>query len=140
MVRGERDGFLVASDGRKRRGANRIKVEEAATNNLEGEDEGKGTGQGRLWCAAVGLLCLPLHGSTSPQPPAYQEAEREGEGEGDDAKEKMGEQIRRKSTWICYRRWRRRRWRLERRRGDDSSKLAADELRSAACVREPLRS
>ena len=46
MVRGERDGFLVASDGRKRRGANRIKVEEAATNNLEGEDEGKGTGQG----------------------------------------------------------------------------------------------
>ena len=42
MVRGERDGFLVASDGRKRRGANRIKVEEAATNNLEDEDEAKG--------------------------------------------------------------------------------------------------
>jgi len=140
LVRGERDGFLVASDGRKRRGANRIKVEEAATNNLEGEDEGKGTGQGRLWCAAVGLLCLLLHGSTAPPPPAYQEAEREGEGEGDDAKEKMGEQIWRKSTWICYRRWRRRRWRLERRRGDDGSKLAADELRAAACVREPLRS
>ena len=42
MVRGERDGFLVASDGRKRRGANRIKVEEAATNNLDDEDEAKG--------------------------------------------------------------------------------------------------
>ena len=41
MVRGERDGFLVASDGRKRRGANRIEVE-AATNNLEDEDEEKG--------------------------------------------------------------------------------------------------
>ena len=90
--------------------------------------------------AAVGLLCLPLHGSTAPPPPAYQEAEREGEGEGDDAKEKMGEQIRRKSTWICYRRWRRRRWSLERRRGDDGSELAADELRAAACVTEPLRS
>jgi len=89
--------------------------------------------------AAVGLLCLPLHGSTAP-PPSYQEAERGGEGEGDDTKEKMGEQIWRKSTWICYRRWRRRRWRLERRRGDDGSKLAADELRAAACVTEPLRS
>ena len=31
-------------------------------------------------------------------------------------------------------------WRLERRRGDDDSKLAADELRAAACVTEPLRS
>jgi len=47
---------------------------------------------------AVGLLCLPLHGSTAPPPPSYQEAEREGEGEGDDTKEKMGEQIWRKST------------------------------------------
>ena len=45
--------------------------------------------------------------------------------EGDDAKKKMGEQIWRKSTWICYRRWRRRHWRLERRSGDDRSELAA---------------
>ena len=73
----------------------------------------------------VGLLYLPLHGSTAPPPSSYQESEREGEGEGDDAKKKMGEQIWRKSTWICYRRWRRRRWSLERRRGDDRSKLAA---------------
>jgi len=35
---GARAWFLVASDGRKRRGANRIEVE-AATNNLEDEDE-----------------------------------------------------------------------------------------------------
>ena len=48
--------------------------------------------------------------STTPPLSSYQEAEREGEGEGDDAKEKMGEQIWRKSTWICYWRWRRRRW------------------------------
>jgi len=61
LVRGERDGFLVASDGRKRRGANRIKVEEAATNNLEGEDEGKGTGQGRLWCAGGAGRAPPRH-------------------------------------------------------------------------------
>ena len=47
--------------------------------------------------------------STAPPPSSYQEAEREGEGEGDDAKKKMGEQIWRKSTWICYRCWRRRR-------------------------------
>ena len=38
---GARVWFLVASDGRKRRGANRIEVE-AATNNLEDEDEEKG--------------------------------------------------------------------------------------------------
>ena len=63
--------------------------------------------------------------STAPPPSSYQEAEREGEGEGDDTKEKIGEQIWRKSTWICYRRWRRRRWSLERRRGDDGRELAA---------------
>jgi len=54
---------------------------------------------------------------------SYQEAEREGEGERDDAKEKMGERIWRRGTWICSRRWRRTRWSGG--VGDDGGGLAA---------------